>query len=322
MRAFITGASGFIGTQLVNELLNRHWEVKVITHKHAPAVQSHLEAVPGDLADTPSLIKSLAGTDVLFHLASALGSSLIPETEFQTINAAGTESVLKAAAETGVKKVIHFSSAGVLGHVAENRPVDESYPTNPLDAYDRSKLEGEKIALGYGRRGLDVRIIRPGWVYGPGDKRTFKIIKAVARRRVLLVSSGKPLQSPVFIDDLVEGTLQCLEHGRTAEVYNLAGPETLSVKEMLRTIARAAGTSFPPVRLPLRPAKAAAWLLDKAFRPFKKEAPLTPSRLAFFLRSKALDISKARRELNYAPRVGFEEGMRLTIAWYRDNGWL
>ncbi len=322
MRAFITGASGFIGTHLVNELLNRHWEIKVITHKHAPAVQDHLEAVPGDLADTPSLKKSLAGTDVLFHLASALGSSLIPEAEFQTINAAGTESVLRAAAESGVKTIIHFSSAGVLGHVAENRPVDESYPTNPLDAYDRSKLEGEKIALGYGRRGLDVRVIRPGWVYGPGDRRTFKIIKAVARRRALLISSGRPLQSPVFIDDLVEGTLQCLERGRKAEVYNLAGPETLSVKQMLRTIARTAGTSLPPVRLPLRPAKAVAFVLDKVFRPFKKEAPLTPSRLAFFLRSKSLDIGKARRELNYAPRIGFEEGMRLTIAWYRDNGWL
>lgn len=322
MRAFITGASGFIGTHLVNELLHRGWEVRVILHKHGLSSAERLEAVTGDLADLPSLTRSLKDTDVLFHLASALGSSLIPEKEFQTINADGTESVLKAAAEAGVKTVIHFSSAGVLGHVPENRPVDESYPANPLDAYDRSKLEGERIALRYGRQGLDVRVIRPGWVYGPGDKRTLKLIRAVARRRILMVSSGLALQSPVFIDDLVEGTFRCLERGRGAEVYHLAGPEVLSIKAMIATIARTAGRRPPRMSLPVGPAKAAAWFLDKAYRPFNKEAPLTPSRLSFFLRAKPLDIGKAVRELGYAPRMSFEEGMKVTLAWYRENGWL
>jgi len=322
VRAFITGASGFVGTHLVNDLLQRGWEVRVILHKHGTPFTGRLEAVTADLTDLPSLTKSMKDTDVVFHLASALGSSLIPEKEFQTINAAGTESVLKAAAEAGVKTVIHFSSAGVLGHVPENRPVDEFYPTNPLDAYDRSKLEGEQIALGYGRKGLDVRVIRPGWVYGPGDKRTLKLIRAVARRRILMVSSGLALQSPVFIDDLVEGTFRCLEKGRKAEVYHLAGPETLSIKTMIATIARAAGKRPPRMRLPLGPAKAAAWFLDKVYRPFKKEAPLNPSRLAFFLRAKPLDIAKAVRELGYAPRMSFEEGIKVTLAWYRENGWL
>jgi nucleoside-diphosphate-sugar epimerase len=322
VRAFITGASGFIGTHLVNELLRRGWEVRVILHKRGLSSSKQIEAVTGDLADLPGLTASLKDTDVLFHLASALGSSLIPEKEFQTVNAAGTESVLKAAAGSGVKTVIHFSSAGVLGHIPENRPADESYPANPLDAYDRSKLEGERIALGYGRRGLDVRVIRPGWVYGPGDKRTLKLIRAVVRRRILMVSSGLALQSPVFIDDLVEGTFACLERGRAAEVYHLAGPEVLSIKAMIATIARAAGRRPPRLRLPVGLAKAAAWGLDKVFRPFKKEAPLTPSRLAFFLRAKPLDIGKAVRELGYAPRTSFEEGMKATLAWYRENGWL
>ena len=322
MRAFLTGASGFVGTHLVNELLNRGWEVRVIIHKHSLPPAAGLEAVSGELSDPARLKKSLDKTDVVFHLASALGSAPIPEEEFQTINAAGTESVLKAAAEAGVRTVIHFSSAGVLGHVPENRPVDESYPTNPLDAYDRSKLEGERIALDYGRRGLDVRVIRPGWVYGPGDKRTLKLIRAVVHKRMVMVSSGEALQSPVFIDDLVAGIFLCLEKGRRAEVYHVAGPEILPVRVMIKKIAKAAGVSFPLVRIPLKPAQAAAWVLDKAFRPFKKEAPLNPSRLAFFLRSKPLDIGKAVRELGYAPRFGFEKGMAETVRWYRKNGWV
>ncbi len=322
MRAFITGASGFVGTHLVNELLSRGWEVRVIIHKHPLPAANHLEAVTGDLSDLHNLEKSLQGTDAVFHLASALGSALISDKEFQTINAAGTESVLRAAGLAGVKTVIHFSSAGVLGSVAEARPVDESYPPHPLDAYDVSKLEGERIALEHGRRGLDVRIVRPGWVYGPGDRRTFKVIRAVARRRLPMVTKGEALQSPVFIDDLIQGTLRCLEKGRRGEVYHVAGPETLSVRDMIRAIAAAAGVKPPRLRLPLGPTKAAAAVLGTIFRVFHKEAPLTPSRLAFFLRSKPLDIGKAVRELGYEPKTNFAGGMERTIRWYRDEGWL
>ncbi len=322
MRAFITGASGFIGTHLLNELLRRGWEVRVIIHKHPLPPAPGLEAVSGDLSDRAGLQKSLKKTDVVFHLASALGSSLISNGEFQATNAGGTQSVLKAASEARVRTVIHFSSAGVLGHVPGMRPVNESYPPHPLDAYDRSKLEGERIALDFGRRGLDVRIIRPGWVYGPGDRRTLKLIRAVARKRILMVSQGDALQSPVYIDDLIKGTLRCLEKGRRAEVYNLAGPEILAIKDMIRLIAEAAGVKPPRLRLPLGPAAAAASILDKTFRLFKKEAPLTPSRLAFFIRSKPMDIRKAVRELGYSPRVDFAQGMAQTVAWYRDKGWL
>jgi nucleoside-diphosphate-sugar epimerase len=322
MRAFITGASGFVGTHLVNELLARGWEVRVIIHKHPLPPANRLEAVSGDLSDLHDLERSLRNTDAVFHLASALGSALISDEEFQTVNAAGTESVLRAAREAGVKSVIHFSSAGVLGSVPETHPVDESYPPRPLDAYDRSKLEGERIALDYGRKGLKVSIIRPGWVYGPGDRRTFKVVRAVARKRLPMVTKGEALQSPVFIDDLIQGTLRCLEKGRGGEVYHLAGPETLSVREMIRTIAAAAGVKPSRLRLPLGPAKAAAVVLDRLFRVFHKEAPLTPSRLAFFLRSKPLDIGKAVRELGYEPRTKFAEGMARTIAWYRENEWL
>lgn len=322
MRAFITGASGFIGTHLVNELLARGWEVRVIIHKHPLPPANHLEAVTGDLSDLHDLERSLQNTDAVFHLASALGSAQISDKEFQTINAAGTEAVLSAAGAAGVKTVIHFSSAGVLGSVLETRPVDEGYPPHPLDAYDQSKLEGERIALEHAKRGLDVRVIRPGWVYGPGDRRTFKVIKAVARRRLPMVTKGEALQSPVFIDDLIEGTLRCLEKGRRGEVYHVAGPETLSVRDMIRAIASAAGVKPPRLRLPLGPTKVAAAGLHAIFRIFHREAPLTPSRLAFFLRSKPLDIGKAVLELGYKPRVPFAEGIGRTIAWYREKGWL
>jgi nucleoside-diphosphate-sugar epimerase len=165
-------------------------------------------------------------------------------------------------------------------------------------------------------------IVRPGWVYGPDDRRTFKLIKAVASRRFILVGGGKTRQTPVHVSDLVSGTLLCAAKGRPGEIYNLAGSEVLTVRAMAEAIAEAAGVSIPPVSLPRLPARAAAAVLTALYRPFKKEAPLNPSRLAFFLDAKPLDIAKAVHELGYAPSIGFRTGIAMTVEWCRANGWL
>ena len=264
----------------------------------------------------------MRGVEIVFHLASALGSSRIAAEEFSAVNAGGTESVLAAAREAGVRRVVHFSSAGVLGHVRDGIPAPESRPPAPLDVYGRTKLAGEEIALAAARAGQDVVIIRPGWVYGPGDRRTFKLVRTIARRRFVMVGSGKLRQTPVHVDDLVAGTLLCAAKGRPGEIYNLTGSEVLTVRAMAEAIAAAAGVTIPEISLPLGPARAAAWLMAALYKPFKKEAPLNPSRLAFFIDAKPLDIAKAVHELGYQPKIDFRKGIAATVDWYRKNGWL
>ncbi|OGD27885.1 MAG: hypothetical protein A2Y56_12515 [Candidatus Aminicenantes bacterium RBG_13_63_10] len=322
MKVFVTGASGFIGGHLVRELLRRCWAVCGLTRRRSPSDAPGLKHIRGDITDRSLLEKELQGTDVLIHLASALGSALIPRAEFFRVNAHGTRCLLEAAAAAGVRTVLHFSSAGVLGHVRRGDIAEEDYPLRPRDVYDRSKLEGEMIALEFARRGLDLRIIRPGWVYGPGDRRTFKLVRAVARGRFVLPGSGRTLQTPVHISDLVAGALLCLEFGKKGEIYHLAGEEALSVRDMTEAIARAAGRKPPRLRLPLLPVKIGAWLMGAAFRLIKREAPVSPSRLAFFIHPKPLSSRKATLDLGYRPRVKFEDGMRQTVRWYRDEGWL
>jgi dihydroflavonol-4-reductase len=322
VKAFVTGASGFIGSCLVRELLRRCWTVGALCHHRSPADAPGLKHVRGDIADRSLLERELRGADVLFHLATALGSSLVPKAEFFRVNALGTRVALEAAAAAGVKTVLHFSSAGVLGRVRRGDVADEEYPRRPRDVYDRSKLEGELIALEIARRGLDVRVLRPGWVYGPGDRRTFKLVRAVARGRFMLPGKGRTLQTPVHVDDLLAGAFLCLEFGKRGEVYNLAGEEPLSVRDMAAAVARAAGRNPPRLRLPLLPVKVGAWLMGGAFRLFGREAPVNPSRLAFFIHPKPLSSRKAALELGYRPKIKFEEGMRGTVAWYRAEGWL
>lgn len=320
--AFITGASGFIGGHLVAELDKRQWPLRLLQHRtEVPAGGRH-EIIRGDLSTPKTFQEALEGVDVVFHLAAALGASLLDETGFHHINVTGTANLLDAAKKAGVKQVLHFSSAGVLGQVTTGETADESFPCNPQNAYDRTKLAAEETALAAAQSGQNVIVVRPGWVYGPGDRRTFKLIRAIAGKRFLLVTKGAAWQTPVFIQDLIQGVLLCSERGKPGEIYHLAGDEVLSVRQMVDAVATASGTRIPPLHLPLAPTRMAARMLETGFRLFKREAPLTMGKLAFFIHPKPLAIQKAKDECGYAPSTDFVTGMDKTIAWYRQNHWL
>ncbi|MCX6567160.1 MAG: NAD-dependent epimerase/dehydratase family protein [Candidatus Aminicenantes bacterium] len=278
--------------------------------------------ISGDICDAALLEKAVAGTDVVFHLAAALGASRLSPEEFMAVNAGGTRVIMEAARKNSVRRVVHFSSAGVLGHVKPGDVADERYPLDPRDVYDKTKLAGERAALEFAAAGLDVVVIRPGWVYGPGDRRTLKLVRSIARGRFLFPGKGGTLQSPTFIDDLVSGTVLCADRGRAGEIYNIAGKEALTVRQMAETIAAAVEKKLPRFHLPMGPTRAAAWTMGKAFGLVGREAPLNPSRLAFFVHPKALKINKAQVELGFVPGVDFVEGMARTVAWYRAAGWI
>ena len=322
MRAFVTGGTGFIGGHLIESLVGRGFVVRALVHSNPLCPYDGVETVQGDICDRELLSKALKGTDILFHLASALGSSAIGRDEFQRINAQGTESVLESARSAGVSRIIHLSSAGVFGAVERGEVAAESSPPNPITVYDKTKLKGEEAALRFAREGLDVVVVRPGWAYGPRDKRTFKLIRAICRGRFVMATRGRGFQTPVYIDDLVKGILLAGEKGRKGEVYHLAGGEIMTVRGMAEEIATACGRKLPRFYLPLVPARLAALFLELAFAPLRREPPLSRSKLSFFIHSKPLSIDKARRDLGYAPEVDFRSGIAQTISWYRTQGWL
>jgi nucleoside-diphosphate-sugar epimerase len=326
MRAFITGASGFIGSALIAGCIKRQWNVRVLQHNRRlvrkSASEYEYEVVEGDITNPHSLEGIFEGVDILFHCAAALGGSIMSEDDFFRINAEGTKFILLAAKETRVPKVIHFSSAGVLGSVKRGDVAHEDYAQNPQNSYDRSKLEGENIARCFAEEGMDIVIVRPGWVYGPGDIRTFKLLKAISKKRFILVTKGEALQTPVHIEDLAEGVFLCAEKGQRGEVYHIAGSEVLRVRDIVTTIASETGSKIPAFSLPLPPVKLAATILEKSFALLKKKAPLTRGKLSFFIHPKPLIIQKARQELGYAPKITFQEGMQQTVEWCKAHNWL
>ncbi len=322
MRAFLTGGSGFIGSHLIDALLTDGWQVAALAHRTPIRQAASVEVIAADIADRGALASGMKNADVVFHLAAALGSSLIGREEFFRINAAGTEAVLECARRAGVSRVVHFSSAGIFGSVKDGDVADEDYPASPILAYDHAKYAGEQAARRFAAQAMDVVIVRPGWAYGPGDRRTFKLIRLVAAGPPIMATKAAARQTPVYIGDLVEGVRLAARRGRRGEVYHLAGAEILTADEIIRAVAAAAGRRPPRFRLPTGPARLAAYLLEKAYGPLHKEPPLSRSKLSFFLHSKPLSIAKARRELGFSPSVDFAGGIRLTLDWYRQNRWL
>jgi nucleoside-diphosphate-sugar epimerase len=322
MLTLVTGASGFIGSHLVRALKNGGWDVRAFVHRTPLTEIPGVASVSGNILDSTALAAAMAGAAVVFHLAAAVGSAVTDPHAFQEVNVGGTEAVLAAARRAGVGRVVHFSSIGVLGAVKAGDTADEDYPAAPRTLYDRTKLEAETAVLRAAADGLNVVIIRPGWVYGPGDRRTFKFIRAICRRKFALIAGTPGRQTPVYIDDLIAGTLLAAEKGRAGAVYHLAGDEILTAEEMTGIVAAACGVVGPRLKLPRGLAQVAAYSLEKVFGLLKIETPLNRGKLAFFLDPKAMSSARAKKELGYAPATDFRTGTALAIAWYRENGWL
>ncbi len=180
MQAFVTGASGFIGTHLVRRLAADGWKVRALVHATPLSPTPGIDIVAGDIRDPGPWKNALSGTDVLFHLAAALGFSRLSEDEFLRVNALGTGAFLKATLDAGMGRAVHVSSAGVIGAVKPGAIADENTPPNPGNAYDRSKIEGERIALDFAGRGREIVVVRPG--LGPPRGRAPRVARRPRRR--------------------------------------------------------------------------------------------------------------------------------------------
>ncbi len=194
----------------------------------------------------------------------------------------------------------------------------------PGDIYQRTKVEGERIAReAAARTGLAVTIARPSGIYGPGDRRLLKLFRGVARRRFVVLGSGNIFYHLTYIDDLVEGFRLCGEVPAAANrTYILAGGEVTTLNELMGRIAAEARVAPPALKLPVWPFWLAGAACEAICVPLGIEPPIYRRRVDFFTKSRAFDISRARAEIGYAPQVGLSDGIRKTLTWYRERGWL
>lgn len=325
-KILVTGATGFTGGHLCRRLAREGRDVRGLVRdvdRAEELVSRGVEPTVGDLRDADSLRRAVRGVDVVYHVAALYRPENVPRERFHDVNAAGTRRLLEAAEEVGVDRFVHCSTVGVHGEI-EDPPADESTPFRPGDHYQASKLEGEKIARSFHRQGrLPVTVFRPAAIYGPGDTRFLKLFRAIERGRFVMIGSGETLYHLVYIDDLVDGILRCGRRPEAVgEVYILAGPRPVRVDDLAREIAAAVDGRVPDWSLPLTPVYLASAAVEFVCRPLGVQPPLYRRRMDFFRKDRAFDISRARAELGFSPRVEVAEGVRRTASWYRAEGLL
>ena len=326
MRVLVTGATGFTGGHLTRALAASGRRVRVLVHDASRASELaalDVELAVGDLRDDAALASASAGVDTVYNIAAIYRQAGVSKEAYRAVNATAVGRLIEAAARAGVRRVVHCSTVGVHGDV-ERPPANEDAPLKPGDIYQETKLEGERLAREAGARlGIEVTIVRPSGIYGPGDRRLLKLFRGVARRRFLVLGSGEIYYHLTYIDDLVAGFQLCGEHPAAANrTYILAGGQVTTLNELVALVADVAGVAPPRLHLPVWPFWLAGALCEAVTVPFGIEPPIYRRRVDFFTKSRAFDIGRARQELGYAPQVGLREGIAKTLEWYRTHGWL
>jgi dihydroflavonol-4-reductase len=277
VRALVTGASGFVGAHVARALAERGAEVRAFCRSAPPERARVAEHVSADVRDCAALERAAAGCEVVVHVAALYSYARDDRAEMRAVNVDGTTAVLDAAARAGVRRVLVTSSATTCGPVAGRVADERDRPTRAQlrVAYKRTKLEAERVALLAAARGMDVVVVNPTAVVGPGDRRptpTGAMVAGVASGRIRGYTPGAGL-NVVAVADVAAGHALALEHGRRGRRYILGG-ENVSLRELFAYIAAAAGRPAPRVPVPWSVALTAAHVADVGGRALRRSPRL------------------------------------------------
>jgi len=277
------------------------------------------DVVLGDIRD-PQMVRSVAaGCGLVFHLVSNREDARL--IAYRATNVAGTENVMSAAVDAGVRRLVFTSSINVYGRLSAE-PATEETPALPTLYHDRSKLEAERLVLGRGPElGISVVVARLPWVFGAGQSRFRKTFRQVVEGGPFsFYGPYDPWRNIAHVDDIVDGLKRCAAASAEEPRCYLLPGHNATLTEILRLIADEAGVRFRMRRKPLWPAECISQACRLLLVPFGREPELTRG-VEFFVRNHRVDGSKARRELGYAPTIALRETIRGMIAWYRNSNY-
>ncbi len=322
----LTGATGFLGRHLAAHFTNAGVRLRALVRPQSDAAflrQLGVELVLSpDINDHAALAQACRGCHAVVHAAGhfRMWGNLC---RFWQTNVGGTDALLRAARQAGVRRLLLVSSAAVVGRPAAGRIVDETHPCRPQDAYQRTKWEAEQLALAYGRSGpLEVVVVRPGALYGPWGRYAFNrlFFEDPLRGWRIMVGGGRRITFPAFAPDVASGIDLALQRGRPGQIYHLSGP-WLTHRQVNDAVSDAAGISRRRLNAPSWPLLLLAQALTAASRYTGRE-PFYPRNLAHYVfQDWRVSAAKAQAELGFCA-TPFEQGARQTVQWYRQQGLL
>jgi nucleoside-diphosphate-sugar epimerase len=321
MRALVTGATGFVGSHLVEALHRRGDEVTALARSARKAqalAPLGITVVEGDLHDMAALERAVEGQDVIYHVAGTVAAR--NEAEFMRANRDGTANLVAGARE-GRSRLVFVSSMAAAGPAERGRPLVGNEPPRPVTAYGRSKLAAEQVVTGSGLRWT---IVRPPTVYGPRDREVLKVFRLARLGIAPVFGDGRQELSAIHGADLAEAlvaaaTAECTE-GR---VYYACHPEVFTSAEFVRAIGAAMGRRVAVLGLPQSLAGLLLGVTETAARATRQATILTRDKAhEFFQAAWTGDPGPLCRDAGWRARHDLASGLADTHRWYRSAGWL
>ncbi len=327
----VTGATGLLGSHIVEQLVKRGRPVRALVRRNSDTSWLRTQGVElayGDVADRESLVKAMEGIGCVYHSAARVGD-WGPWEEFVAISIDGTRNMLDAVREQKVKRLIHISSISVFGHPeGDGRVIDETAPIGvnvyKWSYYTRAKVEAEKMVMEYcHKHNLPVTVVRPSWMYGPRDRASLpRMAKLIRTGKIKLVGPGDNRMNVTYAGNVAECCILAADNPKSiGQVYSACSDGDITQKQFVDLLANELGC--PPVTrsVPFKVAYNVAFLMEVFGHLFKTKKPPMITRYAIWLygRRTFFTPEKARRELGWKSTVGYEEGVRISVAWLREQ---
>lgn len=326
MKILVTGGTGFLGANLVHNLVARGDQVRVLKRRRTPPTL--LEGLPvefaeGDVTDFDSLVAASHGVEGIYHVAGLVSYWRPKRAWMFRVNVEGARNVVGAARRNGVRRVVHTSSIAAVGYRSDGQPCDEETIWNwgPQDiGYAASKHLGEQEALQAAAKGLEVVVVNPALIFGPRD------ISWNAGRMFKLVQERSTIRGPegstttCDLDDVCAGHIAAMERGQPGRRYILGG-EHIRYSDLFRQISDVMRKPIRIQAIPFWVAQVAAWGTYGASFLTRREPALTPELLRMARFSRYYSSERARRELGY-PQTPLRQTLEKTYRWYCDHGYL
>lgn len=328
MNYLITGATGFVGPYLIKKLISEGHTCRCLvrpgSEKKIPYA-SDVENVHGDITNPTSLTGIAENMDCLLHLATLghMSNFTVTEAMFHAINVQGTINIMKEALRAGVAKIVHCSTVAAMG-ICDEIPSTENTHCKPHHPYGRSKLKAEhEVKRMVVENGLPAAIIRFSMVYGPGDPRDILKLTRMAKKGLFPKVGNRPKLTPlIHVKDAVDGLILAAEKGVPGEIYLITNKQSEPFDRIRGIIQEALGVKKRTLYVPEWAALTLATLIEKTFGLIGKSPPLSRKNIESTLADRVFSVEKAIRELGFDSKVDPAEGLRDTILWYKEKGWV